>query len=184
MSDENKTEVWQSLMDSAYEKWPEKATKKQFLEILPYQERVAVLLGNYNYQTLNGGHRQWVDNGYALTGDQLIGVLFDIKNASTTSVSTQQIIEQLVDKIKALIGFVDMSAADRGFWEYWIKDGDYDEEGQECNSPGEQFADSLDDWYYKDVQPLLMPAAEAYLISLTQSPIGEQPCPPAPNSPR
>ena len=55
-------------MDEAYDLWrKEDWDKDQFFDHLNYVQRVAVALGNMNYQVNNGGWSQWYFNGYADT---------------------------------------------------------------------------------------------------------------------
>lgn len=165
----DKAVTWQKLMDTAYEKWPEKTTKREFLKLLTEPERAAVLLGNANYQIENGGHTQWVDNGYALSGYDLLDVLADLAGAPTTNPEAATVIREWRRQIRALLAYVDMGVKDRGFHDYWLHDDDYDAEDGEgdYDSPGQVYARSLDDWYYGTVQPALVPAVEAYLVTLS-----------------
>lgn len=61
----------QSLMESAYEKFSAMRSHQGHLGRrwsapgLTNRERLAVILGNMNYQVENGGLSQWVDNGYS-----------------------------------------------------------------------------------------------------------------------
>lgn len=59
--------TFQKLMDGAYDRWQEHKgwTKQDFWDDLDRDERVAVMLGNLNYQVQNGGFSQWWCNGYA-----------------------------------------------------------------------------------------------------------------------
>ena len=53
-------------MDSAYERWSGKnLNRASFLSLLTNYERIAVRLGNFNYQVENGGLQQWDSNGYS-----------------------------------------------------------------------------------------------------------------------
>ncbi len=54
----------QQLMDKAYDRY-EKLSKEDFWDQLDAEERVAVAIGNMNYQIENGGFIQWFDNRYA-----------------------------------------------------------------------------------------------------------------------
>jgi hypothetical protein len=55
--------VFQGLMDAAYTTFGNKSYD-DFMFDLPVNQRMAVLLGNLNYQVENGGFRQWIGNGY------------------------------------------------------------------------------------------------------------------------
>lgn len=70
----------QKLVTKAYKETvtPEeikKLDKVEFWSLLPLRIRVAVYLGNLNYQVRNGGFDQWVGNGYVVCSDELIPVL-------------------------------------------------------------------------------------------------------------
>lgn len=63
----NENSVQQQIMDKAYELFrahPEWQIADLF-DHLSYVQRVAVALGNLNYQVENGGFTQWYFNGYA-----------------------------------------------------------------------------------------------------------------------
>ena len=68
----------QELMNTAYEKFhsPDIEWKERFRTTgLTNLEKVAVMLGNFNYQVCNGGFMQYADNGYASdTGPDGTGV--------------------------------------------------------------------------------------------------------------
>ena len=66
----------QMHMDVAYDRWQKtnaerterqeiSQTKEEFWDTLSANERLAVFVGNFNYQVENGGFSQWDDNGYA-----------------------------------------------------------------------------------------------------------------------
>lgn len=59
----------QILMNAAYDLWKKNTDwdKDAFFDRLDYPMRLAVALGNLNYQVENGGFGQWHDNGYAET---------------------------------------------------------------------------------------------------------------------
>ncbi len=61
------TEKLQALMDQAYSRWQADANMSQedFWDTLGANERLAVFVGNFNYQVCNGGFIQWHDNDYA-----------------------------------------------------------------------------------------------------------------------
>ena len=56
-------------MDEAYALWQKPKngswSTEEFFDHLSYIQRVAVSLGNLNYQVENGGFAQWISNGYA-----------------------------------------------------------------------------------------------------------------------
>lgn len=53
-------------MNQAYNKWGKEKNwnKQEFWDHINFQEKIAVALGNLNYQVENGGFEQWNDNGY------------------------------------------------------------------------------------------------------------------------
>lgn len=59
------TDTIQKLMDQAYARFDRGMSLEQFWDQLNADERVAVFVGNLNYQVENGGFMQWIDNGYA-----------------------------------------------------------------------------------------------------------------------
>ena len=68
MKNKEKIDIHQQLMDEAYEEWQKHAEtwdKDVFFDHLDFIHRVAVALGNLNYQVRNGGFAQWHDNGYS-----------------------------------------------------------------------------------------------------------------------
>ena len=76
---DTKKDFHQALMDSAYNKWGKNKewNKSQFFNHLDYLERIAVALGNLNYQVGNGGFIQWEDNSYKI---EHASFLLELKN--------------------------------------------------------------------------------------------------------
>lgn len=60
-------DLWQYIMNSSYEIWHSdpSLSRIQFLDKLSSYEKLAVQLGNFNYQVENGGLMQWDENGYS-----------------------------------------------------------------------------------------------------------------------
>ncbi len=56
----------QELMNNAYEKWNnnQEWDLDEFFNSLNYEEKIAVAVGDLNYQVENGGWYQYYDNGY------------------------------------------------------------------------------------------------------------------------
>ena len=54
------------LVDTAYDRWEANKTwsKTKFWNQLSQVEKVAVFANSLEYQVLNGGFRQWIDNRY------------------------------------------------------------------------------------------------------------------------
>ncbi|RKZ95268.1 MAG: hypothetical protein DRQ40_04035 [Gammaproteobacteria bacterium] len=120
-----KTDVWQGLMDRAYDKWQGTGwSYERFLLNLDSVERKAVLLGNFNHQTCNGGLQQWVDNGYASGGGaELLLVLAEIGTESA---------KKALKIAEGVLEHVDLSAKKGGFGEdYWLESW-VDEEPPAC----------------------------------------------------
>ncbi|MFA5153860.1 MAG: DUF4375 domain-containing protein [Clostridia bacterium] len=62
-----KNNLHQRIMNRVYKMWQknDEWTSAEFFDRLNYQERIAVALGNLNYQVQNGGFSQWKFNSYA-----------------------------------------------------------------------------------------------------------------------
>ena len=150
---ETKTDVWQTLMDRAYDKWQGTGWNySQFLLNLDAAERKAVILGNFHYQVCNGGLSQWVDNGYASGGGRdLLTILAEIGTENSSRVA------QIV---RAVLEYVDMSRENRGCDDYWL---DKEEWVDDDDPPARYSAiDKLTDEYYS-FYASFTPEVEAYL---------------------
>lgn len=82
----NNIEIHQKLMDEVYSKWQEKEFEHMDrLEIIDKffdkKHKVAVQLGNLNYQVENGGFSQWFFNSY---GDEDIDNLIEYLSEAIT----------------------------------------------------------------------------------------------------
>jgi len=67
----------QTLMNEAYKKWENNDIRREeFLLLLSPVEKIAVVLGNFNYQVCNGGFSQWNYNDYSCD----TGYLFEMFN--------------------------------------------------------------------------------------------------------
>lgn len=131
------SELWQNLMDRSYAKWENTVPYRRFLLSLDSVERKAVILGNFNYQVLNGGLQQWVDNGYASgSGRDLLAILEEIG----TEVS-----EKILKIVKQTLQYVNTDMEKFGFGEdYWNEPWD-GEEPPACY----ETVDKLTDEFYK-----------------------------------
>lgn len=70
------TDNTQALMDQAYSRWQSSRwSREEFWAQLTPKERVAVFVGNLNYQVGNGGFSQWCFNGYSDCSDELLQIL-------------------------------------------------------------------------------------------------------------
>ena len=134
-------QTWQDLMDRAYDKWKQNKDWKysQFLLNLDSVERKAVILGNFNYQVLNGGFVQWVENGYASGGGRELLVILDEMG--------DQRVSQLV---KPVLEHVDLSLENRGFMtNYWLEleEEEFDEVLGEVDGLSDKYYD-----FYKEFE--------------------------------
>lgn len=66
-------DLHQKLMNEAYDRFKPGMSLQDFWDQLDAKERVAVFLGNLNYQVENGGFSQWHGNGYAT--EESVGVI-------------------------------------------------------------------------------------------------------------
>ena len=130
-----KCDSWQAIMDRAYDKWQGKGWPyEQFLLNLNSVERKAVLLGNFHYQTCNGGLQQWVDNGYASGGGtELLLVLAEIGTENSAKV---------LKIVEGVLEHVDLSVKKGGFGDYWL-DPWVDDEPPECYEEIERLTDEF-----------------------------------------
>jgi hypothetical protein len=85
------TESIQALMDQAYARFDRGMSLEQFWDQLNADERVAVFVGNLNYQVENGGFMQWMDNGYAT--DEVVGFLTRLFNNRIGTEATREVAE-------------------------------------------------------------------------------------------
>jgi len=149
-----KQPIFQGLMDEAYERWKENEgwDYKAMLANCTAEERMAVILGNLNYQVCNGGFRQWVDNGYALHLRDAVPLLEKVGTENALKV---------VEMLRQLDDHIDYNKEDRGWDDYWKRPephpyfgrDDYYED--EEDSEGEVIAESLDDGFYAINEQLL-----------------------------
>lgn len=126
------TTTWQELMDKAYDEWKKHPglSYEEFLAGLDAKEEQAVLLGNLNYQVQNGGFDQWVFNGYASRGPEVV-VLLELMQSPVAF--------ELARRLPGLLDFVKPGKKSRGcFGDYWIDDDDVPTELME----------ELTDWFY------------------------------------
>lgn len=169
MTDDKKYPTWQRLVNAAYEKWQRSENKGMkygdFVESLDPLSREAVLVAGLNGQVLNGGFRQWVDNGYAVKIKETLQVLACVEGDATRKVAGM---------VERLSEFVRTDVESRGcFGDYWVEDDDrdayggrdfYDEgyyEEEDGPSEGEMLAEEMDDGYY-DIDKKFAGEVEAY----------------------
>lgn len=162
---EAKTEIWQGLMDAAYERWNAEGgsgskTYDQMLADCSALERRALLLGNLNYQVGNGGFVQWVDNGYGLKAREAVDALRWVGGERAEAVAKM---------IERLIPHIDFDKTARGWDDYWLRedrpapawdacDCDADED-EPC--AGEVICEELDGPYYELADAGLLADIEA-----------------------
>jgi hypothetical protein len=136
-----KTDAWQDLMDTAYDKWQDHRewSHRQLLMNLDAAERKAVLLGNFHYQTCNGGLQQWVENGYACSGPDLLTILEEMDTENSRRVA---------GIVRTVLGYVDLSQENRGCGgNYWTQEWSGPDEDEEVPACFEE-VDRLTDEYY------------------------------------
>lgn len=144
---------WQSHMDAAYSRW-RAASDTSYADMLGAcspVERAAVLLGNLNYQVNNGGFMQWVDNGYALYIEEVMGLLKRIGTPNAALILAQ---------LEGLKPHLNLRALARGYggdyWRqaeesrgYYAHDDDEDEESEPQQEEDYSYlTEPMDDVYY------------------------------------
>lgn len=161
--------LWQKLMHQAHDKWAGGMSKRDFMKSLSPAEKAACLAGHFNYQTENGGVRQYIDNGYAQgdCGRDLVRLMGDVAREQQCPEA-----EQLAQKLDVLLIHVNTDAKDRGFNDYWVREerrGGYgwadENDDADEETEGERIAKGMDDWYYAR-QSVIMPAVERHLETL------------------
>lgn len=86
MVENDKVDIHQKLMDESYDWWrsQEGMRQHQFIDKLSEQftefHKIAVILGNLNYQVCNGGFAQYDGNGYSSNLDDVLSFLEEHKN--------------------------------------------------------------------------------------------------------
>ena len=88
-------EFLQNMMNQAYDKFDSGFTRAQWMLRLNWDEKIAVVAGNLNYQVGNGGFVQWADNGYIDTADLLLEITNEM--ATETSLEVAALIEQMLE---------------------------------------------------------------------------------------
>ena len=90
--------IHQEIMDKAYEKWHENKDWNyyDFISNISEVERIAVLLGNMNYQIENGGLLQFFENGFLGYVDDIISYLFEVRD-SLVKDEHKDVIDNVVD---------------------------------------------------------------------------------------
>ena len=141
-------------MDRAYDKWQGTGWNySQFLLNLDAAERKAVILGNFHYQTCNGGICQYIENGYATgSGRDLLTILDEIGTENSQRV--KRIVENSFQ-------YVNLHGENEGCGgDYWSDD----EEWVDDDDPPARYAvlDKLTDEYYAFYESFT-PEVEAYL---------------------
>jgi len=88
----------QAIMNKAYDRFKGTGwTSAQFWGQLSEQEKLAVFIGNLNYQVENGGFFQWHDNGYSACAGELVTILRGIGPAGE---KTAEIVTMALDAIE------------------------------------------------------------------------------------
>lgn len=143
-SEHGTEDIHQQILNVGYRWWQEENATGGYAEMVDYMgakygplARLAILAGKYNQQVCNGGHSQYVFNGYAASNHDNNADLHNALVSLTREYATPEIKESLLPIIEKL---------------KLVKDGDeYDAwEG-----------DSLDDEYYK-IDERIMKQWEAF----------------------
>ena len=96
-------DLWQYIMNQAYEKWDDSLTYTEFLEKLNSYERIAVQFGKFNQQIENNGLYGWHDNGYSGDYDALHYFIeqseFNKKEAFLNILETFNYIQEKIKKL-------------------------------------------------------------------------------------
>lgn len=88
----------QAIMNKAYNRFKGTGwTLAQFWGQLSEQEKLAVFIGNLNYQVENGGFWQWHDNGFSACAGELVAILRGIGPAGE---KTAEIVTMALDAIE------------------------------------------------------------------------------------
>lgn len=129
-----------------------------YRQLLGDMKYFARILANLNYQVHNGGFRQWIDNGYGIEIDDLIGLLkegfkeyykaitYIYKNYRETPAG--KVLDILEERLEPII-------VDDGQPDYPdISDSRYEDFWKTCLEIGfNKELDTLDELYYKINQP-------------------------------
>lgn len=153
-----KTDTWQSLMDSAYNEWQsKKIPRKNWLNSIDELHKEAVLLGNLNYQVCNGGFYQWVSNGYGLEVNEVMSLLNTIYNEHGIDLC-----RQVYDMVNEIEPFIDTDKECEGCSGYYLV-GDYDDNDDTEEEFG-NICDIMDDKFY-EINERFEEVIEAYFQS-------------------
>ncbi len=134
----SKDNTHQLIMNKAYDRWQKNAKvwdKFMFFDQLDFQERVAVSLGNLNYQVENGGFSQWKYNGLA---DVHLDFLLRLDVDKNLYPEISKALE-LLSKFKK----ADEELSDKDNY------SDDEDEDEEFENELERVFDNLDTSYYK-----------------------------------
>ena len=139
-------ELHQALMTQAYNRWNTKEVNshKEMRATSSEAELVAVVLGNLNYQTENGGFNQWVSNGYCTAYQSIIEALNNID--TKTSLKVKEMVEEVGKFLSEEV--LDGTCTDSGMsGDYYDTDKlDPEEETcHECDGQGEVENPDYDD---------------------------------------
>lgn len=96
-------DLWQFIMDRAYEKWDKELSREEFLNLLTPYEKISVQLGNFNYQIGNGGMSQWDLNCYSSDIDDIESFVencdFENKHIILTMITNFRGIKESIDNL-------------------------------------------------------------------------------------
>ena len=129
----------QELMDEAYDRWKkggdlENTSRIVFLDKLTTHQRMAVVLGNMNYQVENGGWNQWVDNGYCTSYPHLMDALETLGTDNAKKIITM--LDTIGDDLRDDV--ISGTCNDGGCGGTYFNDDKYGEQEEDCyNCNGE-----------------------------------------------
>ena len=144
----------QELMDKAYSRWQKggdlhNTSRIEFLDKLTDPERMAVVLGNLNYQVENGGWNQWVDNGYCTSIVHLKDALEKVGTPTAKKVLTM--VETVEDDLSDEV--VSGNCTDGGCFGRYYKENRHGEQEEDCwHCRGEGVITEWDDDEENDVE--------------------------------
>jgi hypothetical protein len=185
----------QRIMTEAYARWQsaeesstgragdlsDVTSREDFLSALTELQQDAVVVGNFNYQSENGGLEQWVDNGYGADIGRLRCAIERVKKfvetntvaychtGSLDDVTILKDVEKILVKLEPHLsddeksGWKNLQQRTSGyFWNTDEEEYRYDEDmPNDDEHPGQRIARKLTDDYYK-INEKFMEICEKY----------------------
>jgi hypothetical protein len=96
--------ILQTLVNYAYKEVVKREemitlSKAEFWTRLPFRARIAVFVGNLNFQVVNGGFTQWVENGYSECAGDLMQFLDKLpKNGPEVAAIVRCVTQMVADE--------------------------------------------------------------------------------------